>query len=505
VRTFTLPAGRAGRLIQAGRPLPARRTAAALASVAAVLAASACGTSQAATSTAAPAKAVVPAAAVPASPSSSRTDAASCPTAAWAYEVASTGKVVWKVSLPLASSDGVSDGLQPLLSDSGSEAVLAEGHSLVALRLSDGRRLWRHVFPQAKNSLTGQLTFLYGFHGEVIALVGQVSTGSRLVALSQKTGAVIWTLPLGRYAVIGSPVVTVDSVLAFLTPHGRLEAVSLWTGKLLWSRGYGLATGQPALAAVGTQVIAAKTSGPAATTSSITAFASQTGKPLWKRTGMPEQPTLLATLGGVLVYDVDQNVYPQPKLFPVTELSPATGKTLWRIPTASPVSGVWSSPQTPAIAIATAGRGPRLIMADPVQHRVRWSVATSAGLGLGAAPLLWFGEVLYVTATGSSATLVDREASSGKVRWSRSVPSALPQYLAATGNGTWLLSYGQAKVPGKAGALVIGQTGKVVAKITLPAPAQAPPAVTAGHDTLLQLDTLTCAISYAAAAVGQAS
>ena len=150
---------------------------------------------------------------------------------------------MWKVSLPLAPSDGVPDGVQPVLNNAGSEAVLAEGHSLISLRLSDGKRLWRHVFPQAKNSFTGQLTFLYGFRGEVIALVGQVSPDSRLVALSQKTGAVAWTLPLGRFAVIGAPVVTVDSVFAYLTTRGVLKAVNLWTGKPLWSRAYGLATG----------------------------------------------------------------------------------------------------------------------------------------------------------------------------------------------------------------------------------------------------------------------
>ena len=207
---------------------------------------------------------------------------------------------------------------------------------------------------------------------------------------------------------------------------------------------------------------------------------------------MAEQPTLLATRGGVLVYDVDQNVYPQPALFPVTELNPATGKTVWRVKTASPVSAVWYSADGPAIAIATVGSSPRLIVADPVQHLVRWSAAAS--VDTDTAPLIWFNQLLYVKrTTTSTATLVDRDTSSGKVRWSLPVPSALPRYLAFTGNGTWLLSYGQATVPGKAGALVIGLTGKVIARISLPAPAQAPPAVTAGHDTVLQLDTLDCA------------
>ena len=173
------------------RPHGRGRAAATLAVVVAVLAASACAASPAATSPAAPgasvtaagragaaaAKAVAPVSVAPASPGSGVTGSASCPSAAWAYEVGSKGKVLWKVSLPLAPSDGVTDGLQPVLNDAGSEAVLAEGHSLIALRLSDGHRLWRHVFPQAKNSFTGQLTFLYGFHGEVIALVGQVSAG----------------------------------------------------------------------------------------------------------------------------------------------------------------------------------------------------------------------------------------------------------------------------------------------------------------------------------------
>jgi hypothetical protein len=142
-----------------------------------------------------------------------------------------------------------------------------------------------------------------------------------------------------------------------------------------------------------------------------------------------------------------------------------------------------------------------LIVADPVQHHVRWSVAAS--VDTDTAPLIWFNQLLYVkTTTTSTATLVDRDTSSGKVRWSLSVPSALPRYLAFTGNGTWLLSYGQFKVRGEAGALVIGPTGTVVAKVTLPAPAQAPPAVTAGHDTVLQLNTLACATAFSTAVGG---
>jgi outer membrane protein assembly factor BamB len=286
-----------------------------------------------------------------------------------------------------------------------------------------------------------------------------------------------------------------------------LKAASLWTGKLLWSRGFGTATDQPRLAAAGTQVIAARSSD--TTPDAVSAFAAQTGKRLWTRTGMAEQPALLATFGGVLVYDVDQNLSPQPALFPVTELNPVTGKTLWRIKTAGPVSAVWNSPAEPAIAIATAGRDPRLIGADPVQRRVRWSAATSAETG--TAPLLGFGQLLYVetaaSSTASTDRLVDRDALTWRVRWSLPVSRALPRYLAFTGNGTWLLSYGQLTVPGKAGALVIGRTGKVVAKVTLPAPAQAPPAVTAGHDTVLQLDNLGCGIlaGVGTAAVGSAA
>jgi outer membrane protein assembly factor BamB len=506
MRTVKLPVG---------RPLPAGRALTALVAVAAVLAASACAAGPAATgpavtgaavakataagrAAAAPAKAVAPVSVAPASPGSEGTGSASCPAAAWAYEVGSKGKVLWKVSLPLASSDGDVDSLQPVINGAGSEAIFAEGHSLVALRLSDGHRLWRRVFPQAKNSFAGQLTFLDGFHGEVIALVGQVSADSRLVALSQQTGAVIWTLPLGRYAVIGAPVVTIDSVFAFLTGHGVLKAVNLWTGKPLWSRAFGLATGAPALAADGNEVIAAKTAGPASTTSSVTAFASQTGKPQWTRTAMPEQPTILATRGGVLVYDVDQMVYPVPALFPVTELNPATGKTVWHVKTADPVSAVWSSPDGLAIAIATAGRTSRLIVGDPIAHRVRWSAAGS--VDAGTTPLAFAGLLIYVKTAAHPDTLVARDAASGPVRWSLRLPVALPWNLAATGDGTVLLNDGQAKPNGPAGALVIGLTGKIIAKVTLPAPAQAPPAVTAGHDTVLQLDTVPCAFAAVATA-----
>jgi outer membrane protein assembly factor BamB len=411
--------------------------------------------------------------------------------------VTAAGKVAWHASLP-AAANGVTDALSPVVS--GNQVIFAEGHSLVALRLSDGHLLWRRVFPEAKNSLAGQITFLYGFHSEVIALVGQVSGDTRLVAVSVKTGAVAWALPLGPSAVIGAPAVTVDSVFGFLTPHGRLKAVSLWTGKLLWSRAYGLAAGQPAIAALGSRFIAARSSDAAGTASSVTSFVAQTGKPLWTRTGMPGQPTLLGAPGGVFVYDVDQNVSPLPPLFPVTELNSASGKTQWRIPTGGPVNAVWLSWSEPdLLVIATTGRTPRLIGANPLTHRVRWSA--KAPVDTDTTPLLFAGALGYLTTFGDPATLVMRDGSDGPVRWSRSIPSAQPHYLTATGGGTILLSYGQATVPGKAGALVIGWTGKVTAKISLPAPAQAPPAVTEGGDTVLQLDTLQCAT----AAVGTAS
>ena len=196
-----------GRQQGVGRRLAASRAAATLAVVVAVLAASACAASPAATSPAAPgasvtaaqatavlgkaaaAKAVAPVSAAP-HRRSGVTGSASCPSAAWAYEVGSKGKVLWKVSLPLAPSDGVPDGVQPVLNGAGSEAVLAEGHSLIALRLSDGHRLWRHVLPQAKNSFTGQLTFLYRLprRGDRAGRPGQSGQPSRRAEPEDRRG-----------------------------------------------------------------------------------------------------------------------------------------------------------------------------------------------------------------------------------------------------------------------------------------------------------------------------
>ncbi|HTR96085.1 MAG TPA: PQQ-binding-like beta-propeller repeat protein [Trebonia sp.] len=524
MRTLKLPVGRplpvgrapiAGGALAGGRGSTAGRSVAALAAVAAVLAASACAASSAATgptAARAPAaagasatgagasapvsgvKAGAPVSAAPASPGSVGTGSASCPTAAWASEVTSEGKIVWTVSLPVPAGDDLRYGLQPVVS--GDRVIVAEGSSVDALRLSDGHLLWRHVFPQARGSITGTVSFLYGYGGEVIALVGQVSPASRLVALNDATGKVAWTRSLGKYAVLGSPVVAAGGVLAFLTPKGGLDAVSLRTGTPLWSRGYGAGYGNPRLVAVGTRVIAAKDPDLAAADGgSVAAFSAQTGKVLWTRTGMSRQPTLLATSGSVLVYDQSQNVYPTPVLFPVTELNPATGKTQWRIPTAGPVDAVWWSPG--ALTIATTGRTPRLYAADPVAHRVRWSAAVSADFD--TAPLAAAGQLIYAKSAANPDTLVSRGAASGQVRWSLRVP-AEPHYLVAMGGGTTLASYYTVTAPGKVGALVISKTGKVIAKIALPTAAQAPPAVAAGGDTVLQLDTPQCGVAFAGGA-----
>ena len=507
MRTLKLPVGRplpAGRVFTA-----AGRIVATLAAVAAVLAANACAASSAATSSvatgarataagAAPtatAKAVPPVSAVPASPRSGGTGSASCPTAAWATEVTSAGKVAWTVSLPVPAGDDLRYGLQPVVS--GGRVIVAEGSSVAALRLSDGHLLWRHVFPQAKGSITGTVSFLDGYRGAVIALIGQVSPDSKLVALDDATGAVAWTRSLGSYAVLGSPVVAAGGVVAFLTPKGRLTAVSLRTGAPLWSRRLGAGTGNPRLAAVGTRVIAAQDPDLAAADGgSVTAFSAQAGKPLWTRTGMSQQPALLATSGSVVVYDQDQNIFPLPALFPVTELDPATGKTVWRITTDGPVSAVWWSPGT--LAIATAGRAPRLYVADPVAHRVRWSAPGS--VDFNTVPLAAAGQLIYATMAATQDTLVARGAAAGALRWSLRVSGTQPHYLAAMGGGNTLVSYYVVTASGKVGALVIGKTGEVIAKIPLPTAAQAPPAVAAGGDTVLQLDTPQCGFAFASGA-----
>jgi hypothetical protein len=111
----------------------------------------------------------------------------------------------------------------------------------------------------------------------------------------------------------------------------------------------------------------------------------------------------------------------------------------------------------------------------------------------GTTPLAYAGQLIYLKTAASRDTLVARDAALGPVRWSLRVPAGLPQYLVATGGGSELLTLVPVTVPGKVGALVIGTTGKVIAKISLPAPVQAPPAVSDGNNVVLQLDTLECA------------
>jgi hypothetical protein len=113
------------------------------------------------------------------------------PRRAWIDDVNSAGNVAWQVRLPTdPTQQGVA--LRPLAV--GGIAIIAEENAVYALRLSDGHRLWKRVFPQVgKGPLSFYSAQVYGlwqYRANVIVLVGQVSSASRLLSLNTATGAV---------------------------------------------------------------------------------------------------------------------------------------------------------------------------------------------------------------------------------------------------------------------------------------------------------------------------
>jgi outer membrane protein assembly factor BamB len=399
---------------------------------------------------------------------------------AWAMDLAANGRVLWRDRLPTnATQSGVP--LQPVAL--GGTAVFAEENALYALRLSNGRRLWRRVFPLTGGDLfAGMIYGLWQWRGTMAVLVGQASSAARLVSLNAATGAVRWTLPLSRPGVTGDLALTGDGGLAMILGDGTLAVADLSTGSLRWSRPGSYSPAPGPVVAGGTVVAAADGTGSAAD-GVVAGFGTRTGKLLWTRRGMPDQPQLQAAAGRVLVYTNTQGVFPHPALWPVTAVSPATGQTLWRVATAGPVDALSGE-----VAVTTTSPS-ELYMIDAASGRVRWRLATDVAGGL---PLVTGTGVVYVSdsagnAPGGGQRLVDLRAAGGSARWT--VPLAEPVFLlepALPLGRDVVVSLGSGE-PGDPARLVgyLAATGAVAWTTVVPTLVQVPP-VAAGANLLVQ-------------------
>jgi outer membrane protein assembly factor BamB len=419
----------------------------------------------------------------------------SCPTGparrAFAEEISGSGTVIWQVRL---ATDPVQEGiaLSPVVI--GGKAVFAEENAVYTLRRGDGRRLWKRAFAKIGSgplaAISNQVYGLWQYRGSVILLVGQVGSHSRLYSLNGATGAVNWALSLGKQGELGSQTLTRDGGLAMIRGHATLTVVNLATGRIRWTRTGVNSTGPVAAGGVVIAAVSGKVRG----------FSSRTGEPLWTRTGMPEQATLLVSAGRVIVTDDTQNVYPPVPLWPVTALSPATGRALWRTGTGTPLFG--QSAGRSGVAVVNSGR--QLILIDAATGHVRWRVRDADS----QLPADTGTDVFFVNgaASDSKLTLVDVRAASGSVRWSVPAPgTSSGPVFGFGGNAVAFEDTANALHPHGLLAAFRLTTGTRAWAVKVPTYVQVPP-VAAGAGLLLQPTdpSIACPLDGGASAVGTA-
>jgi len=150
------------------------------------------------------------------------------------------GEVMWKNQL-------TSEVLSPAKASHGIVVARTSDGRLTGLSATDGTRLWSYQRAVPLLSLRGA--------GEAVISGEMVIAGyanGKLVALSLNDGVVIWetsvAIPKGRTELdrlvdIDSTPVVYDDVVYVVAFQGRLAAVSLDTGRILWARDFSSRTG----------------------------------------------------------------------------------------------------------------------------------------------------------------------------------------------------------------------------------------------------------------------
>jgi outer membrane protein assembly factor BamB len=421
--------------------------------------------------------------------------------------------VAWAAKLPAGPGTG-QDSTPPALSpvSVGGVAAFGYGNVVSARRLSDGRPVWQRAYPTAAKSAAGQIGGLWAWHGELIVLTAPVYLGERPVdmrvqALSPATGAVRWTANLGPGDLYNEQVVTSGGVLAVITEtggsggRGKLMAVGLDAGRLLWSRPYGVQEGTDGPDAVGPVLVMASHG-------TVTGFDARTGAVRWSHSGMPGAVGSVAGPGDeVLLYDLlqqaspPQRPVPASRLFPVTALDAVTGRVLWRAKTAGPVSEL--SARGAVITVGTSGPY-RLTLLNPAGHAV-WSAPDYL-----PNPLSWVDtgtDLVYVSsepdvnAPGVQPGLTrvtDRRLSTGAVRWSLRLGAYSSNQIVQPDGGNVLVT----DQPGSGGApaalALDAASGQIRGQAPLALTVNAPPTV-AGGGALLEANA-ECAVPAASGA-----
>ncbi|HFD92424.1 MAG TPA: outer membrane protein assembly factor BamB [Gammaproteobacteria bacterium] len=133
-----------------------------------------------------------------------------------------------------------SEIISPPVIDGDTVAVHANDGRIFGLDAADGRRLW--VFESTVPALSLRGTSMPVIHGRQV-IVGLA--GGKVVSLSRREGKVLWetvvAVPEGRSElerivdIDGTPVVR-DGVVYVAAYRGRVAALSIATGRILWAR-----------------------------------------------------------------------------------------------------------------------------------------------------------------------------------------------------------------------------------------------------------------------------
>jgi outer membrane protein assembly factor BamB len=384
------------------------------------------------------------------------------PRHAWAVDVTTAGRMLWKTSLATTSTYSPST-VQPVAV--GPVAVFAQDGIVHGLDLADGHRLWSWTGGQ-------EVYGMWRWGGLVAVLTDQVSNHSRLTGLDAATGAVRWSLRLPARGLLGDQAATADGGLAMAVIGGILQVVNLADGHLRWQRHI---PASPALTAAGGLVIYGLNG-------RLTGYDDLTGRPHWTASGLPQSPTIQLTAGLALVTSNEQGPGISTAL---TAVIPATGRIAWRFNPGTPVTVLSSGPVGLTLAIYDPRR---LYLVDPRTGRLRWQASTA--VGLDTVPLVTRTAVVAVEGI-QTVRLVTRNGADGRVIWQD--PLTEPPVGAPVAQvGPLAVLQGEPRHSGASAPLLAYQmaSGRLAWRADMPTFVQTPPVLVPGGILVLSADPI---------------
>jgi outer membrane protein assembly factor BamB len=439
----------------------------------AVLALTACGTVPAARAGSATTSA--PATAPTTGPARGTPAGGSCgpppPRYAWAVEVSTAGRMLWKTPLATRNAE-VSPDVPPLLA--GSVAVFAQDGIVHGLDIASGHPLW---------SWTGRqwIDGMWRWGGLVAVLTAQTSGPEQLTGLDAATGAVRWVLPVPGRGLLGSQAPTADGGLAMVTTAGVLQVVNLADGHVRWRRHTGAS---PTPVAAGGLVILG-------VNERLTGYDDRTGQPRWTTTGVLSPGPVAQLTGGLVLLGSDEQGPGIPTT--LTAVIPSTGQIAWRFDPGEPLTVLSAGPAGLIVAAYVPSR--RLYLLDPRTGRPRWQAGTF--VTQGALPLIT--RTAVITAEGlQTSRIVDRDAADGRVRWQGAPIAALISGQPVTQAGPLAVVQSTPGRPGTPAPLLAYQltSGRLAWQADMPTFVQASPVLVPGGILVQPADLIyACAVA----------